>query len=444
MLALESFRIHRRRFILLVCCVAGCLPGFARADDPAAAPRWYKGNTHAHSFWSDGNDFLEMVCDWYKSHGYDFFAVSDHNCLAVGEKWMPIDRGKRHVPSAALEKCRLRFGDDWLETRGEGEQREVKLKTFDEINAKLGEPDKFLLIQGEEITDSFTDFQVHINAFNLGEVIPPQKGLSVASTIRRNLDAVAGQSRQLQRPILAHLNHPNWKEYDVTAEEAAGNELLRFFEVYNGCTPEFYFGDATHPGVEKLWDIANTIRLARMNAPPLYGIASDDAHGYHRFAPREANPGRGWIVVRAGKLTPEALIEAMNRGDFYASTGIVLRDVAFDPETRTLRVAVRPEPGVNYTIDFIGTLEGVDPEGRPVPDEENTSKRPGRRYSPEIGKVLASVAGETAEYRMTGRELYVRAVVCSDKTAANPLAGGVRTETAWCQPVGWKTAEVVE
>lgn len=132
-----------------------------------------------------------MVCDWYKSHGYDFFALSDHNCLAKGEKWMPVDHGKRHVPSAVLEKCRRRFGTDWLQLRGEGEQREVKLKTFDEINAKLGEPGRFLLIHGEEITDHCNEHQVHVNAVNLGEIIPPQRGDSVPNTIRRNLKAVA-------------------------------------------------------------------------------------------------------------------------------------------------------------------------------------------------------------------------------------------------------------
>ena len=31
--------------------------------------QWYKGNIHTHTFWSDGDDFPEMVVDWYKNHG---------------------------------------------------------------------------------------------------------------------------------------------------------------------------------------------------------------------------------------------------------------------------------------------------------------------------------------------------------------------------------------
>ena len=37
--------------------------------------RWYKGNLHTHSLWSDGNDFPEMICDWYKTHGLSFLGA---------------------------------------------------------------------------------------------------------------------------------------------------------------------------------------------------------------------------------------------------------------------------------------------------------------------------------------------------------------------------------
>src|SRR6186997_2621450 len=59
------------------------------SSDASAAPtlRWYKGNLHTHSLWSDGDDFPEMIVDWYKSRGYHFLALSDHNTLQTGEKW---------------------------------------------------------------------------------------------------------------------------------------------------------------------------------------------------------------------------------------------------------------------------------------------------------------------------------------------------------------------
>jgi 23S rRNA G2069 N7-methylase RlmK/C1962 C5-methylase RlmI len=33
----------------------------------AEEAKWYKGNLHTHTYWSDGDDFPEMVADWYKS-----------------------------------------------------------------------------------------------------------------------------------------------------------------------------------------------------------------------------------------------------------------------------------------------------------------------------------------------------------------------------------------
>ena len=31
---------------------------------------WQKGNLHTHSFWSDGDDFPEMIIQWYKDNNY--------------------------------------------------------------------------------------------------------------------------------------------------------------------------------------------------------------------------------------------------------------------------------------------------------------------------------------------------------------------------------------
>ncbi len=30
--------------------------------------QWFKGNLHTHSYWSDGDEFPEVIMDWYKSN----------------------------------------------------------------------------------------------------------------------------------------------------------------------------------------------------------------------------------------------------------------------------------------------------------------------------------------------------------------------------------------
>src|SRR5690606_12207599 len=62
---------------------------------PEAEYRWWKGNLHTHTFWSDGNDFPEMTAEWYRRRGYNFLALSDHNVLSQGQRWMAEETLKR-------------------------------------------------------------------------------------------------------------------------------------------------------------------------------------------------------------------------------------------------------------------------------------------------------------------------------------------------------------
>ncbi len=164
----------------------------------------------------------------------------------------------------------------------------------------------------------------------------------------------------------------------------------------------------------------------------MYGVATDDAHNYHKFDTRAANPGQAWIVVRAAKLTPESIMDAMNAGDFYCSTGVTLKDVAFDGTTLT--VAVDPEPGVHYTTQFIGSRRGYDPASQAVTDAEGKEIRTTRRYSKDIGAVLAEVEGVLARYQFQGDEIYVRAkVISSHKNDKSHVPD--ECESAWVQPV---------
>ena len=427
---------HPWSAFVLVAVLAGC-------RDAAAPPapgelRWWKGNLHTHTFWSDGDDFPETVADWYRARGYHFLALSDHNVLARGIRWMPeAEIVKRGGPDV-VARCAARFGGAWVERRGTGEAAEVRLKPLDEFRALVEERGRFLLIPAEEISDKVDGLPLHINATNIAEPIQPLGGHTVVEAINANLRAVHEQAEKAGREILAHLNHPNY-HYAVTPHDLAHAVLERHFEVFNGHPNVNQLGDATRPGVDRLWDIANTIRLVDLAAPPLFGLATDDAHDYHG-PPETSRPGRGWVMVRAAYLTPEHIVRSIDRGDFYASSGVTLRGVAFDETRRVLRVAVAPEAGATYTVQFIGTLKGVDTrpqdaEGAAAAPTKDRG-RPQPRYSDAIGVVLATVAGPEAEYALTGRELYVRAVVTSSRPPADPVWSEQRQQ-AWTQPVGW-------
>lgn len=395
------------------------------AAAPAADPgRWWKGNLHTHSLWSDGDGFPEMIADWYREQGYHFVSLTDHNVLPDSGRWVRV----RGPVLEAVPAYRARFGAEWVRERRRGDTVEVRLRTHAEYAPRLERPGAFLLLPGEEITQYLGRQAVHVNAINLGAVIPPQEGATALEILQRDVDAVAAQRAALGRPMLASVNHPNFV-YSLVASDLAELRGGRFFEVYNGHPLVNNAGDAVHPSTERLWDIALTTRLAA-GGEPLYGLATDDAHDHHRTGTRFRNGGRGWVMVRADTLTPAALVAAMERGDFYASTGVVLDAVERTPERVALRI--RAEPGVRYVTRFVGTRRGHDARTTPRADSAGTLVTP--RHSADVGAVLAEVEGTTPSYVPRGDELYVRAVVTSSRVMDNPSAEGERA-MAWVQPV---------
>ncbi len=396
---------------------AGC----AEAD---AEARWWKGNLHTHTAWSDGGDCPEMVVEWYKKHGYHFLALSDHNILLQGQKWIHIT--DKPGGQEALNMYLERFGDKWVRQRTVEDKVQVRLKPLNEFRCFFEEPRRFLLIQSEEITDD----KAHVNGINLLEVIPPQGGDTTVQVLENNVNAVLAQRRKTGRTMFAQINHPNFR-WDLKAEDIMQVEHAMFFEVRNCCTVRSH-GDEYHAGTERMWDIILTKRLAELNLPVIYGTAADDAHHYHQWGPKYANPGRGWVMVRACHLTPESIIEAMEAGDFYASTGVVLKDIRFDG--KELTVIIKPERAVAYTTQFIGTLKGYDTASRPVLDPNGIEIQTTRIYSDDVGKVLAEATGTIARYTLTGDEIYVRAKVISTRAMDNPSVAG-DLQAAWVQPV---------
>ena len=394
----------------------------------AAGQQWYRGNLHTHSHWSDGDDYLEMIALWYREHGYHFLAFTDHNVLANTERWIDVKASSGGL--AAFKKLKARF-PEWVRERISAEGKlEVRLRTFQEIANQFNEPGKFQLIQGEEISDSFEKLPVHLCAANILEVIAPMKGSSMMDTIQNNVRAVLVQREKSGQPMMVHLNHPNFG-YAITAEDLMGVRGERFFEVYNGHPSVRNRGDDQHASMDRVWDILLTRRLAELHLPMMYGLAVDDGHNYHGESQHQSNPGRGWVMVLAEHLSAASLIEALEAGRFYASSGVTLRRVATSADG--MAVEIEPVAGETYVTEFIGTRQGYDAASQPVLDDEGNQVRATRVYSDEIGTTLKTVVGNRAQYEFQGDEIYVRARVTSSALQPNPAEPG-DFKRAWIQP----------
>lgn len=307
-----------------------------RGRDAQARSRWYKGNTHTHTLNSDGDSHPDDVAKWYKQRGYAFLVLSDHNVLT----------------------------------------------DVTALNALHGLDERFLIIRGEEVTDRFGEKAIHVNALDPARLVRPQGGASVLDVMQRDVRAIR------EAGGVPHLNHPNFG-WSVTADELAQVQGLTLFEVFNGHPMVNNLGGGGVPGLEQAWD------QILSSGKQLYGLATDDAHHFTRpDDPTASRPGQGWIVVRADTLAPRAILDAIERGDFYASTGVELRD--YRVTATEITVDVKPTAFSRYRVQFIG----------------------------QGGVVLGEMTTNPATYRITGREGYVRAKVLESNGAV-----------AWTQPV---------
>lgn len=416
-----------------------------------SAPRWFKGNLHTHTLWSDGDDYPEMVTDWYRSHGYHFLALSDHNVMQDGQRWLELPppvlmKGEMIQPGGGdvFQKYLRRFGSAWVEQREADGKKEVRLKPLAEYRSFFEEPGRFLMIPSEEITSDWKRERtateperggpVHLNVTNPRDFIAPVTGDNALDVMQRTIDAVLEQRQKTGQPMFPHLNHPNFV-WGVTAEDLMQLHNERFFEVYSGHPKVNNDGDATRLSTDAMWDAILTRRLSELKLGVMYGVGVDDSHHYHTIGIGRSNAGRGWVMVRAMQLTPESIIHAMEAGDFYASSGVTLSEVV--RSDNRLAVEIQPEPGVTYVTKFIGTRKGYDPTSQIMPSPAGEPARKGlphHRYSKDVGTVLAEVQGTHAAYTLKGDEIYVRAKIISSKPKENGSVAG-ELETAWTQPL---------
>ena len=280
---------------------------------------WYKGNTHCHTTNSDGDELPRRVVRWYQDHGYNFLVITDHNFLTE-IRYLDTDRN-----------------------------------------------DDFILIPGEEVTDRYNDSRIHVNAINITKCIEPQHGNNIVETLQNNVDAI------LNNGGIAQINHPNWK-WSFNDVEMSQLKNVRLLEIYNFSYNCNNFAAGGTPGMEEIWD-----RLLSKGIL-MYGVACDDAHHYiGEFSRRKENPGTAWIMVRAKELTPQAIVKAIENGDFYATIGVLLKDVTIKEQEYI--VEIEQEGDNKYTTYFIG----------------------------RDTKILKEDYGTRAVYQFKGDELYVRA-----------------------------------
>ncbi len=415
--------------------------------------RWYKGNIHCHSQWSDGLDLPEVVVDAYKKNGYDFFSLTDHNILHKEElrftgfamNYTPSNLKifdgessfwKRIAPSYAwpnlieadVKRAQDLFGENSVTLKDTEDGVYVRMLTDKELSEKFEEKDKFLLIRGYEMTAQ----NVHVNLLNVDETFFIEDP-SIRNLVSATYDKASEVYADNSEPYIYTLNHPMWQYYNIQPSYVFARPGIRFMEVTNNNTSWKYLPEAWTP--EQLWDIVNAHR-AKNEQPALYATGTDDSHGVFR---KDYLPFHSWTRVRSAALDIKSIFAAMEKGASYISTGLEFADIRFDG--KTLEVKLDPQVEGEYKIEFIGTKKDFD-ETNKILEIDGSDGRPARSvecWSKEIGKTLATVDGLEGSYTLKPDDLYVRAkgyrvnAGCCNHGESYDISP-LSADAAWTQP----------
>lgn len=258
----------------------------------------------------------------------------------------------------------------WYRDRG---YRFLVITDHDKITS-VAAPEGLVLIPGEEVTDRLEKKSLHVNAIGLTRVVPPQGGKTKVDVLQRNIDAVRAAGG------IPLVNHPNFG-WAFGAKELLELRGVTLLEIASGHP---YVNMEGPPPVEAMWD--ELLTAGRR----VWGVAVDDSHHLKRpWDTDVALPGKAWVVVRAARSDAPSILGALERGDFYASTGVELEEMA------PLSVKVKEKNLARYRIRFIGAQ----------------------------GRVLQETNGPSASYTPRGDEGYVRIKVIDSNG-----------KCAWTQP----------
>lgn len=266
---------------------------------------WLKGNLHCHTIFSDGKFTLDMVKYSYKSHGYDFIAVTDHN--------------------------------SYTDTRNISDEA-------------------FIMLQGTEIT-CFTKSQkqIHINAFwendcNIlsGEKFNPENYEQTSKL----LDKLRKQGSYIM------LNHPHWSF--LTSSDVEISNQYDAVEIYNYSTELLEnMGDGTIFWTEllskgcKLWNGGSDDNHNRFETDSLY---CDSFGGYTVVKAEARTPSAVLNALKAGSFYTST---GPKIHDFYVEDNIVYikcspcKRIYINGDKRQYQCKLG-----NYVTEFTAQLKG--------------------------------------------------------------------------------------
>ncbi len=180
--------------------------------------------------------------------------------------------------------------------------------------------------------------------------------------------------------ILCHPNWKNWKKKRYWPWEEIDNITgYSGIEIFNS----LIFRLEGNGLATDTWDYLLS------QGKLIWGFANDDFHRWYDLA-------KAWNMIYSSTADHQSLVNSIQKGNFYASTGLSLYDFKLNNDEIYIKAGAKNSHIEKYKYKFIG----------------------------KNGKVLKEKTGKKAKYHISGDELYIRIKVISEHGAM-----------LWTQPV---------
>ena len=255
--------------------------------------KFYKANMHTHTTISDGKLSPEEIKESYKEKGYSIVAYTDHEVIIPHNDL----RDEDFLPITSFE---LSICEPW----------NVYAKCY-HMNVYFRDPDT-------GASKTFSD--LYGVGHSREHITEKMRELSAG---KRNYSKEYAQwiiDTAKSEGALVSLNHPVWSLQ--THEDYSGLRGIWGIEWFNTSAVILGYHDTYQP-----------IRdLLAEGEKKVFPLATDDCHSkIDRFG--------GWLSVKAPKLDYDAVFTALEKGDFYSSTGPEIKSLYIEDGIITVKTS---------------------------------------------------------------------------------------------------------
>lgn len=259
----------------------------------------YKANLHCHSKLSDGHHTPKELAQLYKSNGYSILAITDHERPYVHQ-----DLNSDDFIMITGYEAYIRMGETGLY---DPYNKEIHINLF----AKEPDNDRFICYDRR-----YARYIERDNALDSVKPAGPENTREYSVDFVNNFVKIAKENG-----YIAAYNHPYWSMED----ESSILQYDGFFslEIFNN-------GSFVSNRIEYAGPLYDKLLC---HGKRLYCHATDDNHNHTPETSPDYDSFGGFTMIYPGEFTYSSIIEAMEKGEMYASTGPTFNEIYIDDKT---------------------------------------------------------------------------------------------------------------